>query len=46
MKTKQTNKKYVVTKTRHVPENDNSHLDTMTGINFSNDRLILRQNVE
>ena len=28
------------------PENDNSYLDTMKGTNSSNDRLILRQNVE
>ena len=33
-------------KLRHLPENDNSYLDTMTGTNSSNDRLILRQNVE
>ena len=33
-------------KLRHLPENENSHLDTMTGTNSSNDRLILRQNVE
>ena len=39
-------KKSVVTKTKHQPENDNSYLDTMTGINSSNDMLILRQNVE
>ena len=25
---------------RHLPENDNSYLDTMTGTNSSNDRLI------
>ena len=31
---------------RHQPENDNSYLDTMTGTNSSNERLILRQNVE
>ena len=30
----------------HLPENDNSYLDTMTGTNSSNDRLILRRNVE
>ena len=28
---------------RHLPENDNSYLDTMTGTNSSYDRLILRQ---
>ena len=35
-------------KLRHLPENDNSYLDldTMTGTNSSNDRLILRRNVE
>ena len=33
-------------KLRHLPENDNSYLDTMTGTNSSDDRLILRQNVE
>ena len=33
-------------KLRHLPENDNSYLDTMTGSNSSNDRLILHQNVE
>ena len=33
-------------KLRHLPENDNSYSDTMTGTNSSNDRLILRQNVE
>ena len=38
-------KKSVVTKLRHLPENDNSYLDTMTGTNSSNDRLILRRNV-
>ena len=27
-------------------KNENSHLDTLTGTNSSNDRLILRQNVE
>ena len=42
MKKKKTS---VVTK-RHLPENDNSYLDTMTGTNSSNDRLILRRNVE
>ena len=31
---------------RHLPENDNSYLDTMTGTNSFNDRLILRRNVE
>ena len=31
---------------RHLPENDNSYLDTMTSTNSSNDRLILRWNVE
>ena len=35
------NKNYV-----HLPENDNSYLDTMTGTNSSNDRLILCRNVE
>ena len=30
----------------HLPENGDSYLDTMTGTNSSNDRLILRQNVE
>ena len=39
-------KKSVVTKLRHLPENDHSYLDTMTGTNSSNDRLILRRNVE
>ena len=39
-------KKSVVTKTTSLPENDNSYLDSMTGNNSSNDRLILRQNVE
>ena len=29
-----------------LPENDNSYVDTMTGTNSSNDRLILRRNVE
>ena len=33
-------------KTHHLPENDNFYLDTMTGNNSSNDRLVLRQNVE
>ena len=33
-------------KLSHLPENDNSYLDTMTGTNSSNDRLILRRNVE
>ena len=33
-------------KLRHLPENDHSYLDTMTGTNSSNDRLILRRNVE
>ena len=33
-------------KLRHLPENDNFHLDTMTSTNSSNDRLVLRQNVE
>ena len=33
-------------KLRHLSENDNSYLDTMKGTNSSNDRLILRQNVE
>ena len=33
-------------KLRHLPENDYSYLDTMTGTNSSNDRLILRRNVE
>ena len=28
---------------RHLPENDNSYLDTMTGTNSSYDRLILCQ---
>ena len=31
-------KKSVVKKLRHLPENDNSYLDTMTGTNSSNDR--------
>ena len=39
-------KKSIVTKTMHLPENDNSYLDTMAGTNSSNDRLVLRQNVE
>ena len=44
---KKKKKKSVVTKTtRHLPENDNSYLDSMTGTNSSNDRLILRRNVE
>ena len=30
----------------HLPENDNSYLDTMPGTNSSNDMLILCQNVE
>ena len=33
-------------KLRHLPENDNFYLDTMTSTNSSNDRLVLRQNVE
>ena len=33
-------------KLRHLPENDNSYLDTMKGTNSSNDRLILLQNME
>ena len=33
-------------KLRHLPENYNSYLDTMTGTNSSSDRLILRRNVE
>ena len=33
-------------KLRHLPENDNSYLDSMTGTNSSNDRLKLRGNVE
>ena len=33
-------------KLRHLPENNHSYLDTMKGTNSSNDRLILRQNVE
>ena len=43
---KKKKKKSVVKKLRHLPENDNSYLDTMTGTNSSNDRLILRRNVE
>ena len=39
-------KKSVVTKTTSPTGNDNSYLDTMKGTNSSNDRLILRQNVE
>ena len=39
-------KKSGVTKLRHLSENDNSYLDTMTGANSSNDRLILRRNME
>ena len=31
-------KKSVITKLRHLPENDNSYLDTMTGTNSSHDR--------
>ena len=30
----------------HLPENVIFYLDTMTGTNSSNDRLVLRQNVE
>ena len=33
-------------KLRHLSENDNCYLDTMTGTNSSSDRLILRRNVE
>ena len=33
-------------KLRHLPENDNSYLDTMTGTNSSYDSPILRRNVE
>ena len=33
-------------KLRHLPENDNCYLDTMTGTHSSSDRLILRRNVE
>ena len=33
-------------KLRHLPENYNCYLDTMTGTNSSRDRLILRWNVE
>ena len=33
-------------KLSHLPENDNSYLDTMTGTNSSSDRLKLRQNME
>ena len=33
-------------KLHHLLENDNSYLDTMTDTNSTNDRLILRQNVE
>ena len=39
-------KKSVITKTSHLPENDNLYLDTMTSTNSSNDRLVLCQNVE
>ena len=39
-------KKSVVTKTTSPTENYHSYLDTMTGTNSSNDRLILRRNVE
>ena len=42
---KQKKKKSVEQKLPHLPENDNSYLDTMTGTNSSN-RLILRRNVE
>ena len=38
-------KNSVVTKTTSST-NDNFYLDTMTGTNSSNDRLVLRQNVE
>ena len=33
-------------KLRHLPENDNSYLDTMTGTTSSSDGLILCRNVE
>ena len=39
-------KKKIRRKLRYLPENDNSYLDTITGTNSSNDRLILRRNVE
>ena len=39
-------KKSVVTKTTSPTGNYHSYLDTMTGTNSSNDRLILRRNVE
>ena len=44
---KKKKKKSVVTKKlRHLQENENFYLDTMTGTNSSNDKLVLRQNVE
>ena len=43
---KKKKKKKIRRKLRHLPENDNSYLDTMTGTNSSNDRLILGRNVE
>ena len=43
---KKKKKKSVVAKTTSPIGNDNSYLDTMTGTNSSNDRLILRRNVE
>ena len=46
MKRKKKKKSVVKRKLRHLPENDNSYLDTMTGTNSSNDVLILRRNVE
>ena len=40
-------KKICVTKKlRHLQENKKIYLDTMTGTNSSNDKLVLRQNVE
>ena len=43
---KKIKKSFVTKTTSDLPENDNSYLDTMTGTNSSNDRLILRRNVE
>ena len=37
---KKKKKKSIVTKTSHLPENYNFYLDTMTGTNSSNDRLV------
>ena len=46
LKKKKKKKNPAQQKLLHLPENDNSYLDTMTGTNSSSDRLILRRKVE